>query len=80
MSELFSADGKILPQSALHSFTKWRGLREYVSGAKFSHVLVWPLELGLRTPTLQCGHLSGLSRTRGGFLDFEVGGYDGSYM
>ena len=62
-------------------------LREYVSvpgthrarRAKFSHALVWPLELGLRTPTLQCGHLGGLSRTRGGFFDFEVGGHDGAY-
>ena len=59
-------------------------LREYVSApgtrrAKFSHALVWPLELGLRTPTLQCGHLSGPSHTRGEFLDFEVGGHDGSY-
>ena len=47
--------------------------------AKFSHALVWPLKLGLRTPTLQCGHLSGPSRTRGGFFDFEVGGHDGAY-
>ena len=47
--------------------------------AKFSHALVWPLELGLRTPTLQCGHLSGPSRTRRGFFDFEVGGHDGTY-
>ena len=37
------------------------------------------LELGLRTPTLRCGHLSGPSRTRGGFFDFEVGGHDGAY-
>ena len=44
-----------------------------------SPALVWPLELGLRTPTLQCGHLSGPSHTRGGFLDFEVGGHDGAY-
>ena len=50
-----------------------------VRQAKFSHTLVWPLELGLRTPTLRCGHLSGASRTRGGFLDFEVGGHDGAY-
>ena len=28
---------------------------------------------------LRCGHLSGPSRTRGGFLDFEVGGHDGAY-
>ena len=59
-------------------------LREYVSTqdtrrAKFSHALVWPLELGLRTLTLRCGHLSGLSRTRGRFFDFEVGGHDGAY-
>ena len=47
--------------------------------AKLSHTLVWPLKLGFRTPTLQCGHLSGPSRTRGGFLDFEVGGHDGAY-
>ena len=47
--------------------------------AKFSHALVWPLELGLRTPTLRCGHLSGLSRTRGGFFDSELGGHDGAY-
>ena len=47
--------------------------------AKFSHALVWPLELGLRTPTLQGGHLSGPSCTRGGFFDFEVGGHDGAY-
>ena len=47
--------------------------------AKCSHALVWPLELGLGTPTLRCGHLSGPSRTRGGFFDFEVGGYDGAY-
>ena len=60
---------------------------EYVSApgtrrarrAKFSHALVWPLKLGLRTPTLRCGHLSGPSRTRGGFFDFEVGGHDGAY-
>ena len=55
---------------------------EYVSRArraKFSHALVWPLELGIRTPTLQCGHLSGPSRTRRGFFDFEVGGHDGAY-
>ena len=56
-------------------------LREYVSapGTQFSPALVWPLELGLRTPTLRCGHLSGLSRTRRAFFDFEVGGYDGAY-
>ena len=58
-------------------------LREYVSApgtrrAKFSHALVWPLKLGLRTPTLQCDHLSGPSRTRRGFFDFEVGGHDGA--
>ena len=46
---------------------------------KFSHALVWPLELGLRTSTLRCGHLSGPPRTRGGFFDFEVGGHDGAY-
>ena len=48
---------------------------------KFSHALVWPLELGLSTPTLWCGHLSGPSCTRGGFFDFffEVGGHDGAY-
>ena len=46
--------------------------------AKFSHALVWPLELGLRTPTLRCGHFSGLSHTRGRFFDFEVGGHDGA--
>ena len=40
---------------------------------------MWPLKLGLRTPTLRCGHLSGPSRTRGGFFDFEVGGHDGAY-
>ena len=45
--------------------------------AKFSHALVWPFKLGLRTPTLRCGHLSGPSR--GGFFDFEVGGHDGAY-
>ena len=33
----------------------------------------------LWTPTLQCGHLSGPSRTRRGFFDFEVGGHDGAY-
>ena len=47
--------------------------------AKFSHALVWPFELGLRTPTLRSGHLSGPSRTRGGFFDFEVGDHDGAY-
>ena len=47
--------------------------------AEFSDALVWPLQLGLRTPTLRCGHLSGPSRTRGGFFDFEVGGHDGAY-
>ena len=47
--------------------------------AKFSHALVWPIELGLRTPTLQCGQLSGPSRTRRGFFRFEVGGHDGAY-
>ena len=40
---------------------------------------MWPLELGLRTPTLRCGHLSGPSRTRGRFFDLEVGGHDGAY-
>ena len=40
---------------------------------------MWPLGLGLRTPTLWCGHLSGPSRTRGGFFDFEVGGRDGAH-
>ena len=62
-------------------------IREYVSApgtrqarrAKVSHALVWPLELGLRTPTLRCGHLSGPSHTRRGFFDFEVGGHDGAY-
>ena len=44
-----------------------------------SDALVWPLELGLRTPTLRCGHLSGPSHTRGRFVDFEVGGHDGAY-
>ena len=47
--------------------------------ANFSDALVWPLELELRTPTLRCGHLSGPSRTRGGFFGFEVGGHDGAY-
>ena len=60
-----------------------RVLREHVSApgtrrATFSHALVWPLKLGLRTPALRCGHLSGLSRTRGGFFNFEVGGHDGA--
>ena len=63
------------------------GHREYVSApgtrrarrAKFSHTLVWPLKLGLRTPALRCGHLSGPSHTRGGFFDFDVGGHDGAY-
>ena len=36
-------------------------------------------ELGLRTPTLRCGYLSGPSRTRGGFFDCEVGGHGGAY-
>ena len=45
--------------------------------AKFSHA--WPLELGFRTPTLRCGHLSARSRTTGGFFDFEVGGHGGAY-
>ena len=40
---------------------------------------MWPLELELRTSTLRCGHLSGPSRTKRGFLDFEVGGHDGAY-
>ena len=40
---------------------------------------MWPLKLGLRTPTLRCSHLSGPSHTTGGFLDFEVGGHDGAY-
>ena len=57
--------------------------REYVSvpgtPSKAFPPFVWPLELGLRTPILQCGHLSGPSRTRGGFFDFEVGGHDGAY-
>ena len=47
--------------------------------AKVFHALVWPLELGLRTPTLPCGHLSGPSRTRGVFFDFQVDGHDGAY-
>ena len=60
------------------------GPEEYVSApgtrrAKFSHALVWPLELGLQTPTLRGGDLSGPSRIRGGFFDFEVGGHDGAY-
>ena len=38
-----------------------------------------PLKLGLRTPTLWCGHLSGPSRTRGGFFDFEVGCHDAAF-
>ena len=60
--------------------------RKYVSApgthrarrAKLSHSLVLPLELGLRTPTLRRGHLSGLSRTRGGFFDFDLCGHDGA--
>ena len=60
------------------------GYGEYVSApgtrrATFSHALVWPLELGLRIPTLQCGHLCGPSRTRRGFFDVELGGHDGAY-
>ena len=47
--------------------------------AKFSHALVWPLELGLRTPNLQCGHLSGPSHTTRGFFDFEEAGHGGAY-
>ena len=33
---------------------------------------------GQSFPTLWCGPLSGPSRTRGGFFDFEVGGHDGA--
>ena len=51
---------------------------ESTSGRRAPHTLVWPLELGLRTPTLRCGHLSGPSRTRGGFFNFEVCGHDGA--
>ena len=39
---------------------------------------MWPLEFGLRTATLVCGHLSP-SCTTGGFFDFEVRGHDGAY-
>ena len=65
-------------------FGKFGCLGEYVSApgtrrAKFCDTLVWTLKLGLRTPTLRCGKLSGPSRTRGGFFDFEVGGHDGAY-
>ena len=31
-------------------------LARWVRWAKFSHALVWPLELGLRTPPLRRGH------------------------
>ena len=47
--------------------------------AKFSHALLWPLELGLSPPTLRCGHLSGPSCTTWGSFDFEVGGHNGAY-
>ena len=48
----------------MHCTVSSPGIGEYVSApstrrAKFSHPLVWPLELGLRTLTFQCGHLSG---------------------
>ena len=46
---------------------------------KFSHALVWPLKLGLRTPTLRCGYMNRPSHTRGGFFDCEVGDHDGAY-
>ena len=77
-----------LPPPPRHTFLKQPFLtdfkkhthREYVGAlGKVSHALVWPLELGLRSPTLQCGHLSGPSRARGGFFNFEVGGHDGAY-
>ena len=57
-----------------------RGSREYISapGKVFPRFGVAP-QVGLRTPTLRCGHFSGLSHTRGVFFDFEVGGHDGAY-
>ena len=72
--------------SGLLARPDFRRLREYVlaghapgARAKFSHALVWPFQLGLRTPTLRCGHLSGPSHARGRFFDFEVGGHDRAY-
>ena len=72
----------VLFRISLGMLQPWRIERESTLAgraclANFSHALVWPLELGLRTPTLQCGHLSGPSRTRRGFFDFKVGGHDG---
>ena len=75
------------PRRSKEGWSVQFSLREYVSAlgmrrahrAKFSHALVWPFELGIRTPTLRCGHLRGRSRTRGGFFHFEVGGHDGAY-
>ena len=61
------------------SYGPWAHESTLARRAKFSHALVWPLELGLRTTTLCCGHSSGPSCTRGGFFDFEVGGHDGAY-
>ena len=34
---------------------------------------------GKSFPTLRCGPLSGPSRTKGEFFDFEMGGHDGAY-
>ena len=47
--------------------------------SKFSPALVWPLKVWFKTVTLRSGHLSGPSRTKGGFFDFEVTGHDGAY-
>ena len=35
--------------------------------------------VGVKDSHSSCGHLSGASRTRRGFFDFEVGGHDGAY-
>ena len=74
---------KMLPFSFARHMCYVKRVRErpgHVPGAPGkAFLLVWPLELGLRTLTLQCGHLSSPSRTRGGFFDFEVDGHDGAY-
>ena len=70
--------GKFLDFEVTHARAKCMPLCLSVGRKKFSHTLVWLFELGLRTPTLRFGHLSGLSSTRRGFFYCEVG-HDGAY-
>ena len=68
----FVLNSAVQPKTSRHCA---QGQGEYV-GAR-AHA--GPLVLALRTPTLRCGHLSDLSRTRGGFLDLGVSDHDGAY-